>query len=242
MQRPEYVHPTIDLDLEVAQTNESKLHWSIKSAIIHRFRSNPNLNGLVEHEKKTGDLIADVRCQFDRTTQNVPKQCVVEVQTSGSNKDVVRTTAKHLKYGFAVYWVYDINAIDARERAEAQLENQMSSTPQLGVASLKEGELTLGAPITWDEFELEAPILGVSEMYVPTYHRHRPCYDYGDFLLDGDRVTIYRVKNEPGYFVSEKYDDGQHTLPMRSKRVGNRLYRGIEDESIKRISPVRGPP
>lgn len=242
MQRPEYVHPTIDLDLEVAQTNESKLHWSIKAAIIQRFHSNPGLDGLIQSEKKTGELIADVRCQFEQTTDTVPKQCVVEVQTSGANKDIVQATAKHLKYGYAVFWVYDIDAIDAREEAEELLENRMSSTPQLGVASLGEGELTLGAPITWDEFELGAPMFGVSEMYVPTYYRHRPCYDYGDFLLDGAEVTIYRVEDEPGYFVSKKYDNGQHTLPMRSNRIGKRLYRGLEDNSIKRISPVRGPP
>lgn len=242
MQQSPNVHPTIDLDPNVSRANESATHWAIKSAIVERFRTHPECRGTVETEKKTSDLIADVRCKFDETPPDIPENCVVEVQTAASDKDLRRATENHLRHGYAVFWVYDVNALDQREEAEETLAKQMTSMPDFGVAALAEGELTLGAPITWKEFEFRAPWLGQNELYVPTYDRASKWYNHGEFLVDDERVTIYRVAGSPDYFVGQMYEDGQQTLPRRSAWTRRELYRGIEEGEIRRVSPVRGPP
>lgn len=242
VQQPANVHPTITLDPSVDRSNESETHWAIKSAIVDRFRTHPECRGTVETEKKTSDLIADVRCEFDETPADVPENCVVEVQTAASDKDLRRATENHLRHGYAVYWVFDVNALDQREKAEETLTEQMTTIPDFGVASLAEGEITLGAPITWEEFESRAPWLGQNELSVPTYDRASKWYDHGEFLVDSERVTIYRVAGSPDYFVGQTYKNGQQTLPRRSPWTRQELYRGIEDGEICRVSPVRGPP
>lgn len=242
VQQPTNIHSTIDLDQSVDRTNESVKHWAIKSAIVERFRTHPDCHGIVETEKKTSDLIADVRCKFDETPSDIPENCVVEVQTAASDKDLRRATENHLRHGYAVYWVYDLNALDQRETAEETLAEQMTSTPDFGVASLADGELTLGAPITWEEFDARVPWLAQHEFYVPTYDRASKWYNHGEFLVDGEQVTIYRVAGSSDYFVGQTYENGQQTLPRRSPWTRQELYRGIKEGNIRRISPVRGPP
>lgn len=242
MLRTPSIHPTLSLDSTVSRANESELHWSIKAAIVHRFQSDPTIRGQVEAEKKTSELVADIRCRFGRSPSTVPKRCVVEIQTDASEKNVLRATTSHLRHGYAVYWVYDVEALDERTEAEEALADQLSSTPSLGLASLEDGELTLGHPITWEEFEFRPPLMGSTELYVPTYDRSEPCYDHGHFSIHGERVAIYQVAGEPGYFVSRGYDDGQQTLPERAPWTGRELYRAIEDGDARRVSPVRGPP
>jgi hypothetical protein len=236
------VHPTIEIDASVPQKNESKRHWAIKAGIVGLFRSHPDCSGAVETEKKTSDLIADVRCELEESPPDIPDQFVVEVQTAASNKDLHRATENHLRHGYAVYWVYDIEALDQREKAEETLAEQMASIPDFGVASLTEGELTLGAPITWDDFESNPPWLGQTELYVPTYQRSSKWYDHGRFLVEGEEMTIYRVAGSSDYFISQMYPDGQQTLPRRSVWSPQELYEGIQEGEIRRLSPVRGPP
>jgi len=242
VQQPTNIHSTIDLDQSVGRTNESVKHWAIKSAIVERFRTHPECHGTVETEKKTSDLIADVRCKFDESPPEIPENCVVEVQTAASDKDFRQATESHLRYGYAVYWVFDVNALNQRKTAEETLAEQMTSTPDLGVASLADGELTLGAPIIWEEFEFRVPLLGQREFYIPTYDRASKWYDHGEFLVNGERITIYRVANSSDYYIGQTYANGQQTLPRRSTWTRQELDRGIKEGDIRRISPVRGTP
>lgn len=236
------IHQTIDVDDTVERTNESEVHWAIKSAIVHRFRTDPAYRGTVEAEKKTSDLIADIRCEFDEAPPGTPENCVVEVQMSASDKDLIRAVENHLRHGYAVYWVYDVDALADRERAEEILAEQMTSIPSFGVASLAEGELALGAPITWEEFEFRPPWLGGNELYVPTYDRSAQWYNHGEFAVDDERVMVYRVAGESELFASWTYEDGQQTLPQRAPWEWREFHKGIESGEIQRVSPVRGPP
>lgn len=242
MPQPDDIHPTVDIDETVDRTNESAVHWAIKAAIIHRFRTHSAYRGAIEAEKKTSDLIADIRCEFDEAPPNAPQKCVVEVQTSASDKDVIRTVENHLRHGYAVYWVYDVDALTDRGKAEERLTEQMTSTPSFGVAALADGELTLGAPITWDEFEFRTPWLGQHELYVPTYNRSEDWYSHGEFAVDDERVIVYRVAGESELFISRTYQDGQQTIPRRAPWTRREFYKGVESGTIRRVSPVQGPP
>lgn len=236
------IHPTIGLDDTVDRVGESEVHWAIKAAIVNRFRTNPAYRGTVKTEKKTSDLTADVLCEFDEAPPDTPQKCVVEVQTSASDKDVLRTVEDHLRHGYAVYWVYDVDALEDREEAEETLETQINSIPSFGAAALEAGELSLGAPIIWDEFEFRTPGMGQNELYVPVHYRWEQWYNHGEFIVNGGRVMVYRVAGESEFFTSRTYDDGQQTLPRSASLEPQEFYRGIKTGEIRRASPVRGPP
>jgi hypothetical protein len=116
------VHPTLQLDHAVERKNESQRHWAIKAAISEKLRSNPACVGAIETEKKTSDLIGDIRCQLSESPSEMPEEFVVEIETAASNKDRLRATIDHLKFGYAVYWVFTVDAHAARRETEALLE------------------------------------------------------------------------------------------------------------------------
>ncbi|WP_336134223.1 hypothetical protein [Natronomonas amylolytica] len=236
------IHPTIQLDETVERKNESEHHWAIKAAITHRFRSDPRYVGTIETEKKTADLIGDVRCQLSESPIDVPRQFVVEVERSSSNKDRLRATIQHLRFGFDVYWIFTVDATDARRQTESLLGEHMSSPPSLGVASLPDGEISLGSPITWDEFEIPSPFLGQHEFYIPTYDRGVDCFDHGDFRVGDEDVTVYSRPERNGVYVSRRLDGGQRTLPCQAPWDMDEFLEELRKGDIKRISPVRGAP
>lgn len=236
------IHPTIRLDHTVERQNESQHHWAIKAAIIDKLRSNPAYEGTIETEKKTGDRIADIRCQLTKSPPEIPRQFVIEIETDSSAKDRLAATADHLKFDHAVFWVFTLGALDERRKTEEILSDYMSTSPALGVASLADGELELGSPIVWDEFSLPSPILGRHELYIPTYDRSVGCYNHGDFEIDGERVAMFRRPGEGVVYISRYRENGQQTLPQLAPWRGKDLTRGIREGDIKRVSPVRGPP
>lgn len=242
MSRAVHIHPSIELDPTVERKGESELHWSIKAAIIHKFRSNPLCRGEVLDEKKTEELIGDVRCRFDRAPPDIPRNCVVEVQTDASDKDILRTTALHLRFGYAVYWVFDVEAINDQRDAEDVLADHMSTRPSLGIASLEDGELSLGSPVTWDSFDYAPQLHRRNELYIPTYCRKKKWFDHGEFDVDGERVTVYEVGGEATPYISTSSEEGQLTLPARSPWKREELFHEIRSGGIPRTVPVRGPP
>jgi hypothetical protein len=236
------IHPTIRLDHTVERKNESQQHWAIKAAISDKFHSDSACTGAIETEKKTSDLIGDIRCQLSESPPHMPQEFVVEVETAASNKDRLRATIDHLRFGYAVYWVFTVDAHEARRETEERLDEFMTSTPSLGVVSLGDGEFSLGTPIVWDEFSPPDPWLGRHELYVPTYNRHDNCFNHGDFMIDGDRVTIYRQPGSGKLYTSQYLKNGQQTLPTPSPSKTDDFLEGIQKGEIERISPVRGSP
>jgi len=236
------VHPAITLDSSIQQQNESEQHWAVKSAICDRLRSDPDYTGTIETEKKTSDLIADIRCQLTESPADVPQQFVVEVETSASNKDRLRATIDHLKFGFEVYWVFVADALTARRKTESILSDHMNSQPSLGVASLSDGEISLGAPIRWGEFDIPSRWLGHHELYVPTYDRGVDCFNHGDFTIDGERTTIYREHPRGRLYGSRYLDEKQQTLPEPLQQSPREFLDRLQTGDIERVSPVRGPP
>lgn len=241
MHRPKFIHPSIELDSTVERKSESELHWAIKAALVHQFRSNPECQGEIQAEKKTEELIADIQCRFEGTPADIPRKCVVEVQTSKSDKDVLRTTTLHLRFGWAVYWVFDIAALDDQREAEETLDDWMSPSPSLGIASLEDGELSLGSPITWDGFEFPRNDYR-SQLYIPTYDRQEQWFDHGEFSIDGEQMAVYGIDSEPDLYLSKSLDNGQLTLPQRSPWSREVLFDRIDNGEIQRKAPVRGPP
>lgn len=233
---------SIRLDQHVERKGESHLHWAIKAAIIDLIRSDPDFQGKIEDEKKTGELIADIRCVLSESPSDVPNRLVVEVQTNNSDKEVVDATRRHLRFGYAVYWVYDVDAAQKRRAAEAELSEYMSTRPSLGVASLPDGELSLGEPVTWNEFDMESPKMARNEFYVPTYDRKAPCFDHGTFQKEGHQFTIYSFLDEESLYVSWHGADDQRSLPKVPEWSWPELNRYFQEGKIKRISPVGGPP
>lgn len=244
MSRPVHIHPSIELDPTVERKGESETHWAIKAAIIHKFRSNPLCQGEVLDEKKTEELIGDVRCRFDRAPPEMPRNCVVEVQTEASDKDILRATALHLRFGYAVFWVFDIEAVDDQRDAEDALADYMSTRPSFGIASLEDGELSLGSPVTWESFDYAPQLHRRNELYIPTYYRQKKWFDHGEFDVDGRKVTVYEVEvdGESTPYISTSSEEGQLTLPEPSPWKREVLFRKIRRGGIPRTVPVRGPP
>jgi len=112
------IHPTLQLDHTVERKNESHKHWAIKAAISDKLRSDPACVGTIETEKKTSDLIGDIRCQLSESPPDMPQRFVVEIETAASNKDRLRATIDHLRFGYAVYWVFTVDAYEARRETE----------------------------------------------------------------------------------------------------------------------------
>ena len=75
----------------------------------------------------------------------------MEVETPALDKDRRRATIDHLRHGYAVFWVFTVDAVEDRRETEQLLVENLSSWPSLGVASLVNGELSLGSPITWSK-------------------------------------------------------------------------------------------
>lgn len=236
------IDPSIRLDQRTERKNESHQHWAIKAALIDRLRSDSAYVGEIDDERKTEDLIGDIRCKLSKSPSDVPERFVIEVQTNRSDKDVVDATRRHLRFGFAVYWVYQVDAANKRREAEAALSKCMSAPPSLGVASLPEGELRLGSPIMWDEFEMQSPKMSCNELYVPTYARSAQCFNHGVFTLDGHRFTIYRFLDRDALYVSWHGSDGQQTLPQTSPWSWPELSQRLKEGELSRISPVAGRP
>lgn len=236
------IHPTIQLDHTVERKNESQQHWAIKAAISDRLHLDPACVGAIETEKKTSDLIGDIRCQLSESPPDMPQRSVIEIETAASNKDRLRATIDHLRFGYAVYWVFTVDADEARRETENLLDEFMTSMPSLGVASLADGELALGSPIVWDEFSPPDPWLGQHELYVPTYDRWVECFDHGDFAVDGDRVAVYRQPGSEKLYASRYLENGQQTLPEHSPWQKDQFQESIRDGEAERVSPVRGPP
>ena len=234
------IHPRVRLDHRVERKNESVKHWAIKAAIVDLICSHPSAVGEVETEKKTSDLIADIRCNLSKSPSGVPKKFVVEIETECSTKNRLNATVDHLRFGYDVYWVFTAEALDKRETTEEILAEYMSSPLSLGVASLANGGISLGTPVTWDEFSFPSKVL-FNEIYVPTYDRWVCCYNHGDFVMDGERVTFYRPPDERVVYISRYLENGQQTLPERvTSRV--RLAKRMAKGEVERVSPVRGPP
>lgn len=236
------IHPSLPLDPNVERQNESHHHWAIKSVIVNRLRSNPSYSGTIETEKKTSDMIADIRCQLTNSPPGVPHRFVIEIETAASNKDRVQSTIKHLRFGYSIYWVFEPEAMDARLETEGRLREYMSLPPSLGVVSLPDGELTLGAPITWEEFQFPSPMMGSHEFYVPTYQRSSSCFNHGDFSADDGRITVYRRPGDNEYYISRYLEGGQQTLPQLAHPDERDIPKQIERGVIKRVGPVQGPP
>lgn len=236
------VHPSLEIDTSVPRKNESLRHWAAKAAIVEQLRSNPSCTGEIETEKKTSDLIGDIRCELTESPPDIPQQFVVEVETPQSSKDRLRATTHHLRFGYDVYWVFTLEANAARRNTESTLEEHMSRRPSLGVISLEEGELSLGLPITWDDFSFPEPFLGRHEIYIPTYDRYEEFFDHGDFLIDGERAAIYRRPGSGKIYVSWSVDDQQQTLPQEPTWDIDTLLHRIRTGDVQRVSPVRGPP
>lgn len=236
------IHPTIQLDPNTERKNESHHHWAIKAAIVNRFRSDPKYTGTIKTEKKTSDLIGDIRCQLTDSPPGVPHQFVVEVETEASDKDRLQSTIDHLRFGYATYWVFELAALAKRQETQERLQANMLIPPSLGVVSLPDGELTLGAPIKREEFQFPSPMMGCHEFYVPTYQRSASCFNHGDFSADGERITIYRRPGENEFYISRYLENGQQTLPQLAAPQNRDLLKRIERGEVKRIGPVRGPP
>ena len=236
------IHPTLRLDHTVERKNESHHHWAVKAVVVDILRSDPEYVGEIETEKKTGELIGDIRCDLSESPPDVPSQIVVEIETPASDKDRLQATADHLRHGYAVYWVFTVDAADDRLETEELLSEYLSSQPSLGVASLADGELSLGAPITWHEFAYKPPWLGRTELQIPTYDRFSEWYNHGDFQVDDQRVSIYRQVESSELFVSEYVENGQQTLPQRTSLDVDEVGQGIQEGNIKRQTPVRGSP
>ncbi len=236
------IDPSIRLDHTIERKNESHHHWAIKAALIDRLRSDPAYVGEIDDERKTEDLIGDIRCILSKSPPAVPKQFVIEVQTNRSDKDVVDATRRHLRFGFAVYWVYQVDASRKRREAEEALSDHMSTQPSLGVASLPDGELTLGSPITWDEFEIRSPKMGCNEFYVPTYDRSAQCFNHGVFQIGDQRLTIYRFLDREAIYVSWHLSGGQQTLPQTPPWSWPELNQRLKQGQLSRVAPVAGRP
>ncbi len=236
------IHPTVNLDPLVERKNESHHHWAIKAAIVSILRSNPELVGEIETERKTGERIADIRCCLSDSPPDFPRRFAIEIETPASNKDRFQATRDHLVYGHSVYWVFTVDAIENRRTTENLLSEYLSSPPSLGVAALSDGELSLGSPITWDDFAYEPPWLARSEIYIPTYDRYKDWYCHGDFRFDDERVSIIRKPRRKELYISRYTKGGQQTLPQPSALSMEELLQRIDDGTIERESPVRGPP
>lgn len=240
---PEF--PTIKLDLDQTverQKDESVTHWAMKAAIVAWLKAHPHFEGVIKTEKKVEDLIGDVRCEFSQTPGGVPQRCVFEAQTRYSEKDIVGATRRYHRFGYAVFWVFDVHANEQRRDAEEALAAHMSEPPSLGLASLSDGELQLGRSVTRDTFEDDAiPKLSINELYVPTYNRPRQSFDHGDFAVGGERITVLSV--EDTVCVSRQINaEGQRTLPQPAPWTEDELHQGIGEGAIERVAPVRGPP
>ena len=122
------IHPTVRLDHTVERKNESHQHWAIKAAISNKLNSNSACVGDIETEKKTSDLIGDIRCQLSESPADMPERFAVEIETCASNKDRLRATIDHLRFGYAVYWVFTVDAHEDRRKTENLLDEYMSST------------------------------------------------------------------------------------------------------------------
>lgn len=236
------IHPTLRLDHTVERKSESSHHWAIKAAIVDLLRSDSEMVGTIETERKTGELIGDIRCHLSNAPSEVPLRFVIEIETPASDKDRRQATIDHLRHGYAVYWVFDIDAVKDRRETEKLLSEHMTSRPSLGVASLTDGELDLGYPITWHEFTYEPPWLGQTELRIPTYDRHEQWYCHGDFRLNDRRVSIFRQPGSRELFVSHYVEEGQQTLPKRVSLSKEELQQRIQDGDVRRQGPVRGPP
>lgn len=236
------IHPALELDPNVERKNESHHHWAIKSIIVNQLRSDPTYEGTIETEKKTSDLIGDIRGHLPGSPGSIPEKFVVEIETTASTKDRLRATIQHVRFGYAVYWVFTADAFGLRQETETLLDEYLSSTPSLGIASLPDGEISLGTPITWDEFSLPAPNLGRHELYVPTYNRYESLFDHGDFTIEDQRISIYSQPTTERLFLSRHLEDGQQTLPIRAPWRPVDFYKRIGTGEIRRVSPVRGPP
>ncbi len=236
------IHPNLRLDYSVEQKNESRLHWAIKAAVVELLRSDAAVVGSIETERKTGELIGDIRCQLSESPPDIPQRFVVEVETPASDKERRRATLDHLRHGYAVFWVFTVDAVEDRRKTEELLGKHLSSRPSLGVASLVDGELSLGSPITWSEFEYQPPWLGDTELRIPTYDRYEDWFCHGDFDLDGRRVSIFRQPGSHELFVSHYRNDGQQTLPQRMSLSMAELRQRLREGEVVRQGPIRGPP
>lgn len=236
------IHPTLQLDRSIEQKNESRSHWAMKAAIVERLRSDTAIVGSIETERKTGERIGDIRCQLSESPPDLPQRFVVEVETVASDKDRYQATIDHLRHGYAVYWVFSVDAVQERQETEELLSEYLSTQPSLGVASLADGELSLGSPIKWCEFEYQSPWLGRTELRIPVRDRHADWYCHGDFKIDGRRVSVFRQPGDSELFVSQYVEDGQLTLPQRTSLSMAELRQRIREGDIERQGPIRGPP
>jgi len=240
-------HPlgsSLELDESVPQQKkESWRHWADKAAIINWLRTNQKIKGTILAEKKVADKISDIRCECVKSPEGMPDRFVVEVQTEHADKNVLNLTQWYHRFGYAVYWVFDVHADQKRRNAEAILGEQMSGPASLGMISVGDGELQLGRPVTRESFEYnpDAPVPQV-EFYIPTYDRTEHHYDHGDFEVHGDQMTIYSVDGSKEYYFSRVVDGSQRTLPQRNLLSNQELYQGIRENEITRVSPVRGAP
>lgn len=236
------IHSTLRLDHTVQRKNESHQHWAAKAVIVDMLRSDPAIVGEVATERKTGERIGDIRCRLSESPPDMPRNFVIEVETSASNKDRCQATSDHLRHEYAVYWVFIANAVNDRRATEEELADRVSTPPSLGVVALPDGELSLGEPITWDGFDYQSPWLARAEFRIPTYDRWQDWYCHGDFEISGERMAILH-QSDPGRIYTSTYiGDGQQTLPEPAEISPRELQRRIQEDDIVRTSPVRGPP
>ncbi|MFC6722894.1 hypothetical protein ACFQE1_00440 [Halobium palmae] len=223
------------------QKNESSEHWAGKAAIVFHLQSQPDYEGQIETEKKVEDLIADVRCTFSKCPEEWPERLVIEVQTPRSRKNIQARTRRHLRFGYAVCWVFTSSATEERREAEDAMREYMSETPSFGVVAPDDSELQFGSPVTTTNYSDDLLSIPFTELYIPTYHRYRTAFDHGDFSYEDEQVSLITISNQ--LWVSWRVgEDGQRTLPERAPWTDSELSQAFLTDELNRSGPVRGPP
>lgn len=220
--------------------NESVEHWAAKAIVVAKLATDSDFNGTIETERMTGGLRGDVVCTGN-TTQAYPQKFVVEIEHSRDNYRVQKTR-RHARHGYAVFWVFTERTVNQRAETEAELAKITARKPSLGAVSVEGQQAELGEPLGWNDIAYPCPSISFNELNIPTYDRSKQCYDHGDFVVDGQLVSVIGLAGDAVPLICEYVGNGQQTLPQPASWTMQDLREGIDSGDIFRAAPIRGPP
>lgn len=187
--------------------SESDKHLWGKAELLHRKRNeiDPWFPGTYHFEQKLADRVPD--CHVNGALRRVWIEFVVH------SDQPYRVKTRHaLRLGFDVYWVFHVDHCDRIEDAKQALSPELQSSVEFGVFDPSTGQLSLGDPITFDNYEFRVQSLREFDVEWINGYRGWSCeyvqpdgfkiggFLLGEFEIAGHQCRVYSVNPMGSYY------------------------------------------
>ena len=156
-------------------------------------KSLPSFEGVVEAESEVAGRRTDVLVTRNRKGNLAGSQpLAIEIHYKNSSPQERQRTRRFLRQGLKVCWVHHVDSRNDQKKTKDILREEMKETLELGVADMEERFLSLGIPISFDNYKYTIGPKDIPVEFHPkrTHEERQFCYGEFDFWgRSGDIIS-----------------------------------------------------